>query len=313
MSELLVPLHLQYIALLNHQTDYEYHLSEYLRLNGIYWGLNATCLLNAPTTLDHAGIVEFVLSCYNLDGGFGAHPDHDSHLHTTLSAVQCLVIVDALDRLPDADATTEYILSLRQSDGSFAGDIYGEIDTRFVYTAVQALHLLGRLTPEIGDLAAAWIAQCANFDGGYGLVPGAESHAAQVWTCLGTLAITNHLELVDVDLTASWLSERQVAGGGFNGRPEKLPDVCYLWWVLLLLAILNKIHWIDGEQLKLFILSAQDPVRGGISDRPGNEVDVFHLVFGLAGLSLLGHEGLAPVSPVFCLPASVVDRLSLRS
>lgn len=32
-------------------------------------------------------------------GGFGAHPDHDPHLLTTLSAIQILTIHDAQDKL----------------------------------------------------------------------------------------------------------------------------------------------------------------------------------------------------------------------
>lgn len=32
-------------------------------------------------------------------GAFGAHPDHDAHLLSTLSAIQILVTQDALDRL----------------------------------------------------------------------------------------------------------------------------------------------------------------------------------------------------------------------
>jgi geranylgeranyl transferase type-2 subunit beta len=39
----------------------------------------------------------------------------------------------------------------------------------------------------------------------------------------------------------------------------------------------------------------QDPENGGIADRPGDMVDVFHTVFGLAGLSLLGYPGLEEV------------------
>lgn len=37
---------------------------------------------------------------------------------------------------------------------------------------------------------------------------------------------------------------------------------------------------------------------GGFADRPGDMVDVFHTVFGIAGLSLLQYPGLAPVDPV---------------
>jgi geranylgeranyl transferase type-2 subunit beta len=45
-------------------------------------------------------------------------------------------------------------------------------------------------------------------------------------------------------------------------------------------------------------LTCQDYEGGGISDRPGDMVDVFHTLFGLAGLSLLGFPGLVEVDPV---------------
>ena len=32
-------------------------------------------------------------------GAFGAHPDHDAHILSTLSAIQILAIQDAMDRL----------------------------------------------------------------------------------------------------------------------------------------------------------------------------------------------------------------------
>ena len=58
------------------------------------------------------------------------------------------------------------------------GDEWGEIDTRFTYCAVCALSLLGRLDALDKDKTVAHIARCANFDGGFGMVEGAESHAA---------------------------------------------------------------------------------------------------------------------------------------
>ena len=42
----------------------------------------------------------------------------------------------------------------------------------------------------------------------------------------------------------------------------------------------------------------QDLDKGGIADRPGDMVDVFHTVFGIAGLSLLGFPGLQAVDPI---------------
>ena len=51
--------------------------------------------------------------------------------------------------------------------------------------------------------------------------------------------------------------------------------------------MMDKADWIDQDALELFILHCQDPEEGGISDRPGNTVDVFHTFFGIAALSLL--------------------------
>jgi geranylgeranyl transferase type-2 subunit beta len=61
-----------------------------------------------------------------------------------------------------------------------------------------------------------------------------------------------------------------------------------------------------------FILDCQDEDEGGISDRPEDEVDVYHTFFGVAGLSLLGYSGLKKVDPTLALPEEVVDRLKAR-
>lgn len=107
------------------------------------------------------------------------------------------------------------------------------------------------------DQAVQHVQSCANFDGGFGTGPGAESHAGQVFTCVGTLSIAKRLDLVDIDKLGAWLSERQLPNGGLNGRPEKLEDVCYSWWVVSSLAMIGRLHWIDGGELANFILKCQ--------------------------------------------------------
>lgn len=159
---------------------------------------------------------------------------------------------------PCTDSTGEDIAQLQdQDDGSFAGDEWGENDTRFLFGALNALSLL-RLLPLV-DVAKAvsYVQACANFDGGYGVGPGAESHAGQVYVCVGALAIAGRLDLVDKDRLGGWLSERQLDNGGLNGRPEKLQDVCYSWWVGSSLAMIGKLHWIDKRKLTDYILACQ--------------------------------------------------------
>lgn len=178
-----------------------------------------------------------------------------------------------------------------------------------MYGALNALSLLGLLHLVDVDKAVQHVAACANFDGGYGVGPGDESHSGQIFTCVGALCIADRLDLVDKDKLGRWLSERQLPSGGLNGRPEKAEDVCYSWWVLSSLEMVGRTHWIDRQKLVDFILRCQDPERGGISDRPGDMVDVWHTLFGITGLSLLGYPGLEPVDPVYCLPKKTVERV----
>lgn len=150
------------------------------------------------------------------------------------------------------------VLSLQDPvRGSFAGDEWNEQDSRFSYCAVSCLSLLGRLDALDKAKTVRFLEACRNFDGGFGRVEGAESHAAYgasrafpacrslhrgasltreprnfamfrghaVWTCVGALAMLDRLDLVDADTLCWWLCERQLPCGGLNGRPEKLEDV----------------------------------------------------------------------------------------
>ena len=245
----------------------------------MYWGLTALHLLGHPEALPRDATIDFVLSCQHENGGFGAAPGHDAHMLYTVSAVQILATVDAMEELDrkgkagreKVGECRSSILSLHDGTdanvdianlqdpmtGSFAGDEWGEIDTRFLFGAFNALSLLHLLSLVDVPKAVAHVQGCGNFDGGYGVSPGAESHAGQIYTCVGALAIAGRLDLVDRDRLGGWLSERQLPNGGLNGRPEKLEDVCYSWWVLTSLAMIDRIHWIDGEKLTQFILQCQ--------------------------------------------------------
>ncbi|KAI0300622.1 rab geranylgeranyltransferase [Multifurca ochricompacta] len=310
---LLTDLHVKYIQNLGkNKDDLTYHMTAHLRMNAVYWGLTALCVMKHKDALDAEETIEYVMSCWDDEaGGFGAHPGHDAHILSTLSAVQVLAIHEALARI-DVTRVVNFILGLQHPSGVFAGDQFGETDTRFLYCAVSALSLLGAIDRLDRERTVTYLASCRNFDGGFGRVAGAESHAAQVWVCTAALAILDRLDVIDVPTLGWWLAERQLPNGGLNGRPEKLEDVCYSYWVLSSMAILNKLTWIDSAALTRFILSAQDSEDGGISDRPGDMVDVFHTLFGVAGLSLLGYPGLDDLDPVYCMPASLIERMGLK-
>lgn len=81
---------------------------------------------------------------------------------------------------------------LQKEDGSFMGDKWGEVDTRFSYCGVSCMDLLGALDQIDAKMAADYVLRCRNFDGSFGGIPDAESHAAYVFCCAGTLKITGY-------------------------------------------------------------------------------------------------------------------------
>ena len=155
---------------------------------------------------------------------------------------------------------------MQQSDGSFAGDEWLEIDTRFSYCAVATLALLGGLDRINIEKAIEFIQSCRNLDGGFGLIPETESHSGQIFCCVAALDIISKHDpckyslqtLIPKSNQLCWfLAERQLPNGGLNGRPEKLEDVCYSFWTLSSLCILKKSHWISNSALQRFIYSCQ--------------------------------------------------------
>eukprot|EP00768_Dysnectes_brevis_P004355 gnl/Dysnectes_brevis/3129_a3894_600.p1 GENE.gnl/Dysnectes_brevis/3129_a3894_600~~gnl/Dysnectes_brevis/3129_a3894_600.p1 ORF type:complete len:345 (-),score=87.02 gnl/Dysnectes_brevis/3129_a3894_600:114-1148(-) len=315
--------------------SFESVFSEYVKLSGIYWTISAADLLDRlddfPSKPDE--LFSFVMECLQYtsptSAGFGGSPKHDPHLLYTLSALQILAITRQMHRLTVEQrvAISNFISELQQPDGSFAGDKYGEIDSRFTYTAVCALGLLGysadpsptspsRPLELMIDVAGAirWIQECANPDGGFGVCPGAESHGGQMFCALGALSILHALSALPHRVsTGRWLALRQVPEvGGMNGRPEKLADVCYSWWVGAPLWILGAGHTIDHDRLTTFILRCQDQ-EGGISDRPEHRADAYHTFFGLGALGLMGREGVTAPDPAWALPAWVVREMGLTS
>ena len=93
--------HVHYIASLDKRTnEYEYWLTEHLRLGGVYWGLTALHILRRPDALPRDALVAVTLSCWHPDsGGFGPAPGHHPHMLYTCYAVQILAMADALDVL----------------------------------------------------------------------------------------------------------------------------------------------------------------------------------------------------------------------
>ena len=86
---LLLTKHADFLAAYSsNKDDYEFCMTEYLRMSGIYWSLTAVDLMGSLERMDRNGIIDFIKQCQHDNGGIGASIDHDPHLLYTLSAVQ---------------------------------------------------------------------------------------------------------------------------------------------------------------------------------------------------------------------------------
>lgn len=136
-------------------------------------------------------IAAYLKDCQDpVSGGISGCVNHDPHILHTLSAVQILCLYDNLDAI-DVEGVVKYIVSLQLPDGSFMGDKWGEIDTRFSFCAVLTLSLLKRMNAINVNKAVEFVLSCKNFDEGFGSRQHSESHAGLIYCCVGLLSITN--------------------------------------------------------------------------------------------------------------------------
>lgn len=116
-------------------------MTEHLRVSGIFWGLTALDVMGELDRMSKDEVLDFITKCQNSCGGISPSINHDPHLLHTLSAVQVLCTYDALDVI-DVEKVVKWVQERQQPDGSFTGDIWGEVDTRFSFCAVATLSLL---------------------------------------------------------------------------------------------------------------------------------------------------------------------------
>ena len=106
-------------------------------------------------------MIAFIKACQHKNGGFSGNINHDPHLTTTHYAVLVLALYGALDQI-DKNALVKYIAHLQNEDGSFKGDEWGEVDTRFSYCALSSLTLLDRLELINVENAVEYVLKCKN-------------------------------------------------------------------------------------------------------------------------------------------------------
>lgn len=181
-----------------------------------------------------------------------------------------------------------------------------EADTRYVYAAAAVSSLLGRWDGLDAAAAAAFVARCQTYEGGFGLCPGLEAHGGSTYCALATLDLLGcsqspvplfsqpgraFADIVDYASAVRWLSLRTVSRAPESYLNGPACDV-------------------GGEPAEL---SDADPrYQGGLSGRAGKPADACYAWWVGAARLLLQRASSAQQIPVKC-PMNWTERAALAA
>ncbi|XP_015963031.1 geranylgeranyl transferase type-1 subunit beta [Arachis duranensis] len=319
-------LHNTFAELMFHLLPSPYESQEINHLTLAYFVISSLDILNSLNRVEKDAIVDWVLSFQFHPGTktdpnngqfYGFHgsrtsqfpPDDNGvllHNHSYLASTYCALAILKIVGYDLSNVDSELMLAsmrnLQQPDGSFmAIHIGGETDLRFVYCAAAICFMLDNWSGMDKEKAKDYILNCQSYDGGFGLVPGAESHGGATYCAIASLRLMGFIEdnllsscassLIDVPLLLDWIVQRQGMDGGFQGRTNKTADTCYAFWIGAVLKILGAEDFVDIKALHRFLLTCQYKY-GGFSKFPGEFPDLYHSYYGFAAFSLLKESGL---------------------
>ncbi|XP_078436276.1 prenyltransferase family protein isoform X2 [Wolffia australiana] len=305
----------------------EYESEEINRITLAYFVVSGLDILGSLDRVSKDQVARWVLSFYSrpdvLEPGtfYGFHGSRTSqhpankavskynagHLASTYCALAILKTIGYDFSNFDSNAISASMQYLQQPNGSFIPIHCGaESDLRFVYCAAAICSIINDWRGMDKEKAKNYIISCQSYDGGFGLVPGSESHGGATYCAVAALRLMGYIEegratkftessMIDVALLLEWALQRQASDGGFQGRSNKASDTCYAFWVLGVLRILGAHQFIDRESLRSFLLSCQSKW-GGFSKFPELQMpDLYHSYYGLAAFGLVGELGLTPL------------------
>ncbi|KAL3523800.1 hypothetical protein ACH5RR_016634 [Cinchona calisaya] len=323
--------HLQFLEMMYALLPSHYQTQEINRLTLAYFIIVGFDVLGSLDRIDKDAVIKWVLSLqahpknedelnkgqfYGFHGSRssqfqsnveGVSVPNGSHLASTYCALAILKTVGYDLSLIDSTPILESMKNLQQSDGSFMPIHSGaETDLRFLFCAVSICFMLGNWSGMDREKAKEYIISCQSYDGGFGLIPGSESHGGATYCAVASLRLMGFIEddllskitspcIIDVPMLVDWSLQRQAGDGGFQGRPNKPTDTCYAFWVGGVLKILGAHKFIDENGLRRFLLTCQSQY-GGFSKFPGQLPDLYHSYYGFCAFSLLDEPGLHPVS-----------------
>ncbi|KAA8539447.1 hypothetical protein F0562_026139 [Nyssa sinensis] len=288
--------HIRFLEMMYQLLPSDYQGQEINRLTLAYFVISGLDILGALDRVDKEGVISWVLSLQaipkneaELSNGqfYGFHGSRSSqfqpndngvwipngsHLASTYCALAILKTLGYDLSLIASQSILKSLKNLQQPDGSFMPIHTGaEKDLRFVFCAAAICSMLENWSGMDMEKAKEYILNCQSYDGGFGLIPGSESHGGATYCAVASLRLMGFMEddqlsksasscIINLPLLLDWSMQRQADDGGFQGRANKPSDTCYAFWVGGVLRILGGHKFINKKALHEFLLTCQSQV-----------------------------------------------------
>ncbi|KAG0679983.1 hypothetical protein C6P40_004962 [Pichia californica] len=313
-----------------------------------YFSLSSLKLMNTLESTfsesERKGFIEFIylhLIVFDDISGFRGsfiylkNDKNSIDIASTCFALQCLLILgDDLKRL-NKFKILNFVKILQLSNGGFKNSINSnfENDVRYCMIATTICKILVNNFENFINLKnlQKFIYNLQNFDGGFSMFKGDESHCGMIFCAIDSLSLISSLSSsssskLNFNKLIDFLTHRQISFnkfnelelennefsdindiGGFNGRINKYGDTCYVFWVLGSLKLLGFLNLINKNLALNFLLNkTQNKTLGGFNKTtdPDELPDPLHSYLGLCALSLLNHPDLESLNTELVIPQS---------
>ncbi|EQB61341.1 geranylgeranyl transferase type ii beta subunit [Vairimorpha apis BRL 01] len=147
---------------------------------------------------DYKKCINYIINCYNLDGGFGLEKNDESHCAFTFCCISSLRSLGYLDYINKRDIS-KFILLRQGKNGGFSGRIDKKEDVCYSFWAYATLIILKKDYLIDKVRLTNFILTCQSLKGGFSDRPGNEPDPYHLMFSLAALSLLNYNKLSSID------------------------------------------------------------------------------------------------------------------
>eukprot|EP00117_Sycon_ciliatum_P019351 scpid54811/ scgid17568/ Geranylgeranyl transferase type-1 subunit beta; Geranylgeranyl transferase type I subunit beta; Type I protein geranyl-geranyltransferase subunit beta len=250
-------------------------------------------MLNDWSTIDRAGLLDFIRRSRSYEGAFGQGPGLECHGGSTFCAIAALSLLGDLKAPPPPPSSAPSFSSSPSSPSCLSSTSPSSSPCSSPSTAPASQQTATTTTTTAATTTTPGVEGPLQT-----LMENTRLAEGQTADCPApslALPSSSLFSVQQVRQLQRWCLQRQQTG--YNGRPNKATDTCYSFWLGASLKLLNSLQLTDQRCVRSFVLSTQCSFVGGFGKWPSHHPDPLHAYLGLAGLALMGEPGILPLHP----------------